>query len=199
MIDSGIGQSGAPPTGMKIFGSALDVPRLTDVVEALERPGASVAIDVAGLPEETRPLYTEALLLQLQALHDRVGRPHAVLVHDADRWLAGAAVIASSSRLSEVTMIYSTTQLARLPRAILDSVDWVVTLGVRTGEMRAERTGYVWVWSRARDAVPLGTASVTDSETLQAITAGGAACRLSSGSEGTAAAGSFGAASASGK
>jgi hypothetical protein len=109
------------PGEVELFGDAHEVPRLTDVLTALDQPTASVAINLAGLPLETRPVFMDALLVQLQALHDRLGRPHVVLINQAHSFLTDGAV-ASSARLSEVTMIYSTAEPERLPARVLESV-----------------------------------------------------------------------------
>jgi len=109
------------PGEVATFGDAYEVPRLTDILSALDQPTASVAINLAALAVETRPVFTDALLVQLQALHDRLGRPHVVLINPAHSFLTDGA-IASSARLAEVTMIYSTAEPERLPAQILDSV-----------------------------------------------------------------------------
>ena len=119
---------------VEVFGDAHEVPRLTDILSALDQPTASVAINLAALGVETRPVFTDALLVQLQALHDRLGRPHVVLIRHAHSFLADG-VTASSARLSEVTMIYATAQPERLPARILDSV--TVTLNSATQAVTA--------------------------------------------------------------
>jgi hypothetical protein len=106
---------------MEVFGDAHEVPRLTEILSALDQPTASVAINLAALAVETRPVFTDALLVQLQALHDRLGRPHVVLIRQAHSFLADGAA-ASSARLSEVTMIYATAEPERLPARIIENV-----------------------------------------------------------------------------
>jgi hydroxymethylpyrimidine pyrophosphatase-like HAD family hydrolase len=107
------------PGEVEVFGDAHEVPRLTDILTALDQPTASVAINLAALGVETRPVFTDALLVQLQALHDRLGRPHVVMIRQAHSFLADG-VTASSARLSEVTMIYATAEPERLPARIVD-------------------------------------------------------------------------------
>lgn len=109
------------PGDVEVFGDAHEVPRLTDILGALDQPAASLAINLAALPVATRPVFTDALLVQLQALHDRLGRPHVVLINQAHSFLTDG-VAASSARLSEVTMIYSTAEPERLPARVLESV-----------------------------------------------------------------------------
>jgi hydroxymethylpyrimidine pyrophosphatase-like HAD family hydrolase len=118
------------PREVEVFGDVHEVPRLTDILSALDQPTASVAINLAALAVETRAVFTDALLVQLQALHDRLGRPHVVLIDQAHSFLTDG-VIASSARLSEVTMIYATTEPERLPARILDSVTLTLNSGTQ--------------------------------------------------------------------
>lgn len=166
---------------MSSWGDAHEAPRLTDVLTALEQPTHSIEINLAALPAETRPVFIDALLLQLQALHDRAGRPHCILIHHADRFLAGAQAGAAIRRLSEVTMIYSSAEAGLLPRAILQDV----TLTISTGLPLSDAPG------------PAGA-----SQDDQAVTTGGAVCRISllrpSSTSGSAPLSSVGAATVSG-
>lgn len=126
------------PAAVQSFGDAHEVPRLTDILSALDQPTASVAINLAGLAPETRPIFADALLVQLQALHDRLGRPHVVLIHRAHCFRAGGGASASSARLSEVTMIYETAQPELLPLQILNGV--TLTLNSETQAITAGGT-----------------------------------------------------------
>jgi HAD superfamily hydrolase (TIGR01484 family) len=148
-------------SGVAVFGEPHEAPRLTDVLSALEQPGVSSAINLAALAVETRPIFTEALLLQLQALHDRVGRPHCILINQAHSFLTREAA-ASTARLSEITMIYATDEPQLLPAQVLHSVKLVVAAGEPADAPSALR-------EELRDVAP---------EAAQATTAGGA-CRMS--------------------
>jgi HAD superfamily hydrolase (TIGR01484 family) len=167
--------------GMSSWGDAHEAPRLTDVLTALEQPTQSIEINLAALPAETRPVFIDALLLQLQALHDRAGRPHCILIHHADRFLIGAQAGAAIRRLSEVTMIYSSAEAGLLPRAILEDVKLTISTGLPLSDAP-------------------GTAGASPES--QAMTAGGAVCRISllrpSTTSGSASLSSVGAATVSG-
>jgi hypothetical protein len=143
----------ATPGGMMNWGDAHEVPRLTDILAALEHPTLSVNINLAALSMETRPVFVDALLLQLQALHERVGRPHCILIHQAHRFLVGSQAAAATARLSEVTMIYSSAEPEQLPPHVLDGVSLVIVAGA------------------GGDAAPASN--------FQAIAAGGAVCGMS--------------------
>src|SRR5690606_34434555 len=140
------------------FGAAHEIPRLTDVLSALEQPQLSAYVDLAALPLEGRPAFTEALLLQLLALHDRVGRPHCVLIDQAES-LVRAPAAALTTRLSEATLIYSTAQPELLSAPVVDRVRLIVSLA------DAGRAPDEWRGRRALQA--------------QATTAGGVVRRIS--------------------
>lgn len=144
---------------MSSWGDAHEAPRLTDVLAALEQPTHSIEINLAALPPETRPVFIDALLLQLQALHDRAGRPHCILVHHAHRFLTGSQAATAIRRLSEVTMIYSTAEPEQLPQPVLDDVKLTLATGLSVSA------------APARAGVSGSTQAVT--------TGGGAVCMIS--------------------
>lgn len=112
-----------------LFGSTQEAPRLSALMDALEQ-GRSVIVNLAALPAESRPVFAETLLLQLQALHDRVGRPHAVLIQQAHWFLADGLAAACASRLAEMTVVYETSEPSRLPAETLQTISSVVALGL---------------------------------------------------------------------
>jgi hydroxymethylpyrimidine pyrophosphatase-like HAD family hydrolase len=143
------------PSEVEVFGDAHEVPRITDILTALDQPTASVAINLAALAVETRPVFTDALLVQLQALHDRLGRPHVVLIRQAHSFLTDGAS-AAFARLSEVTMIYATAEPERLPARILSGV--TLTLNSATQAVTAggavERISGLAAGSAAVESLP---------------------------------------------
>jgi hypothetical protein len=143
---------------MSTWGDAHDAPRLTDVLTALEPPTHSIEVNLAALPPETRPVFVDALLLQLQALHDRAGRPHCILIHHAHHFLTGSQAANAIRRLSEVTMIYSTATASQLPAGVLNDVKLTIATGLPMG-----------------DAPHIAGASTQ----AQAVIAGGSVCRIS--------------------
>lgn len=145
-------------TNMSSWGDAHEAPRLTDVLTALEAPAHSIEINLAALPPETRPVFVDALLLQLQALHDRAGRPHCILIHHAHHFLTGNQSVSAIRRLSEVTMIYSTAAADQLPSGVLEDVKLTISTGLASHDAPA----------RAGASAP-----------AQAVIAGGAVCLIS--------------------
>ena len=144
------------PIEVEVFGDAHEVPRLTDILTALDQPNASVAINLAALAVEARPVFTDALLVQLQALHDRLGRPHVILIRHAHSYFADGGT-ASSVRLAEVTMIYATAAPERLPARILAGVTLTLnsaTQAVTAGGAVERISGLAAAGSAAVESLP---------------------------------------------
>jgi hydroxymethylpyrimidine pyrophosphatase-like HAD family hydrolase len=116
------------PAGMQAFGSDNEAPRLSTIVAALEQ-SSSVDVNLSALPAESRPVFLDALLLQMQALHDRVGRPHAVLVRHAHWFLSDGAARTLATRLTEMTIVYESAEPERLPAEILEGVSTAMAFG----------------------------------------------------------------------
>jgi hydroxymethylpyrimidine pyrophosphatase-like HAD family hydrolase len=190
VINAGLRGALSAPAGMRVFGSAQEAPRLSEILSALEQPSQSVAVNLAALPAESRPVFTDALLLQLQALHDRAGHPHSVLVHQAHWFLAGSSAPAFAARLMEMTMVYASEEPEHLPPDILQSVLSVVALG-EDYTIPEQFSGFGDVWTVQLDAqAAIGALeshrakvwiraqrSAARGRLLQAI-AGGAVCRI---------------------
>lgn len=120
-----------PAEGFTALGDAQEAPRLNEVMMVLEHPSRSVLLDLTALQPEARSIFLDTLLVQLQALHDRRGRPHVLALHSFDD-LTRSSVMRDAGRLSEMTRIYVSTELDRLPSGVLTSVRSIVALGTGT-------------------------------------------------------------------
>jgi hydroxymethylpyrimidine pyrophosphatase-like HAD family hydrolase len=161
MIGANLASTYPAPPDMIVFGESHDVPRLTDILGAIEQPTTSAVVNLAALTVETRPVFVDALLLQLQALHDRVGRPHAVFIHQAHAFLAGHGAMAALARLSEVSMIYATAEPQRLPSQVLGGVKLMVnsaTQAITAGGVVGRMSVFRPV-SGGKDALPSSDAA----------------------------------------
>lgn len=119
----------AMPPRVEVFGDVQEPPQLADILSAMERPENSVAVNLAALSAAQMPQFANTLLLHLQALRDRVGRPHTIVVDGADCILDDSSAVPLSARAADVTMIYSSSTPARMPRKILRGVQTVIALG----------------------------------------------------------------------
>jgi hydroxymethylpyrimidine pyrophosphatase-like HAD family hydrolase len=114
--------------GFARCGTQHEAPRLTDVMTAIEEPSISVFVNVTSLVVEARAAFVEALLLQLHALHDRAGRPHAILILDAHAQFPGG-IAKMSGPLSEIAFICTTVVAEALSDSYLTGFDKVIQLG----------------------------------------------------------------------
>jgi hypothetical protein len=110
------------------FGDVQSVPRPAAVLAALEHPSQSVLVNIAAIEASERAGFVEALLEEIAALQARGGRPHAVVIDQAEVAL-NAAAFEIVKRFDAAMMIYMTAQPNHLPRALLKAIDVVVALG----------------------------------------------------------------------
>lgn len=119
----------AVPARVEVFGDVQEPPQLAEILSAMEKPENSIAVNLGALPSTQMPTFANTLLLQLQALHDRIGRPHTIVVDEADCILDDSSAVTLPARTADVTMIYSSSAPAQISREILRSVQIVVALG----------------------------------------------------------------------
>jgi hydroxymethylpyrimidine pyrophosphatase-like HAD family hydrolase len=125
----------ASSRGLVTWGSPHDVPRLSDVMRAIEQPDVSVFVNIAGLGVDARVAFTEALLLQLQALHDRTGRPHAIFILDAAAQFLLGSVSRASGPLAETALICAASSSEALSDEVLSGFKQVVHVGEGHADM----------------------------------------------------------------
>jgi len=65
------------------LGDAHTVPSIDNVLQLLERPEQSLAVNLLRVPLSERPQFCANLLLRLQALRVRTGRPHWLVFEEA--------------------------------------------------------------------------------------------------------------------
>ena len=108
--------SGIRSSGLVAFGDAHEAPRVMEILSGLEQPVVSTLIDLGALAMEARATFTGVLLPQLQTLHDRSGRPHAVFIDQAHCCPAGEHLAALQR--AQITVVYASEPgAARRPDA----------------------------------------------------------------------------------
>jgi hydroxymethylpyrimidine pyrophosphatase-like HAD family hydrolase len=73
--------------GAILLGGAERAPELKEIMTALDRPDASVVVNLLGLALADRPRFCTTLLSRLQELRARTGRPHWILLDEAHHLL----------------------------------------------------------------------------------------------------------------
>jgi HAD superfamily hydrolase (TIGR01484 family) len=73
--------------GIITLGDNNRVPSADEVIELLDKPGQSVAINLLGVALEHRPAFFATLFPRLQELRARSGRPHWIVIDEAHHLL----------------------------------------------------------------------------------------------------------------
>jgi hypothetical protein len=102
-----------------LFGSPQSPPEIPAIFTALERPDASVIVNLLGVKLDDRPAFFAKLLMRLHESRTRTGRPHWVLVDEAPQLLTEGMT----------SMIFVTVHPEQLARTLLPRVDVVAAIG----------------------------------------------------------------------
>ena len=113
-----------------VLGNTQHGPAVAEILTTLERPDLSVVVNLVGVPLQDRPAFFMSLLPALQERRATCGRPHWILVDETHHllpsdWRQPQEVSASALR----GMIYITVHPEHVAKAVLDTVDAIVTLG----------------------------------------------------------------------
>jgi hydroxymethylpyrimidine pyrophosphatase-like HAD family hydrolase len=117
-------------TGAIVLGGAERAPEIAEVLTALERPEASIVVNLLGLPLDDRPRFCAAILARLQELRARTGRPHWILLDEAHHLLPAdwqPAELVLGDALSSIVCV--TVHPASIAPAVLRRMDVVATTG----------------------------------------------------------------------
>jgi Helicase HerA, central domain len=113
-----------------MFGSAERGPSTTEILTALEKPGANVSVNLIGLPLEDRPRFFLGLLPRLLELRAKTGRPHWIVVDETHHLMPANWDLAPSIMTQELTsMIYITVHPDMVASQVLRNVNVVAALG----------------------------------------------------------------------
>jgi hydroxymethylpyrimidine pyrophosphatase-like HAD family hydrolase len=155
------------------LGDAKHAPTVTEVMEVLTAPGQNASVNLLGIPLTDRPAYFESLLLSMQELRTRTGRPHWLIVDEAHHLLPenrpGSQAL-PREQLMGVLLI--TVHPEHMSPSILADVATVVVIGSSPRETLAGYasvvnvpppevpsdplpTGEALVWTRASGSAPL--------------------------------------------
>ncbi len=150
-----------------VFGTREHTPDVAEVLTALEKPGVQAVVCLLAVPGPERPEFVARLQQSLVELRERTGRPHWIVIDEAQEAPGANVALAPADNAMQVT-----SDPAALPRAILDSMDVVVARGAQADAAlaafaraagiappaqaaRAPRVGEALVWSRRAAALPL--------------------------------------------
>jgi HAD superfamily hydrolase (TIGR01484 family) len=156
------------------LGDAKHAAAVTEVMEVLTPPGQNASVNLLGVPLGDRPAYFEALLLHLQEMRTRTGRPHWIIIDEAHHLLPeGRSGTQALPRDPLKGVLLITVHPEHVSRGVLDDVCTVIATGADPTETLAAFAGkvedqppqvppaplpageaVVWFRTRGREAVP---------------------------------------------
>jgi hydroxymethylpyrimidine pyrophosphatase-like HAD family hydrolase len=155
------------------LGDAKHAPTVHEVMEVLTPPGQNAAVNLLGVPLADRPAYFETLLLHLQELRTRTGRPHWIIIDEAHHLLPDSRPGAQALPRDQLTgVLLITVHPEHVSRAVLEDVSTVIAIGAgpaetlgafaskiegQPPEVAADPlpTGEALAWFRLTDRAPL--------------------------------------------
>jgi hydroxymethylpyrimidine pyrophosphatase-like HAD family hydrolase len=155
-----------------VLGARDHAPEVMDVLTALEKPEIDVVVALCGLPAGARPAFIMDLVRRLGALQEATGRPHWIVVDEAQQALPARGLKDEVALAPAENTIYVSREAPRLPADLLASANVVVASGEGAGaEIRAiaqaitadgppealrdPHEGEALVWSRRSGAAPV--------------------------------------------
>lgn len=154
------------------LGSTKQAPEMNAIVSALDKPSTNLVVNLLGVKLADRPRFAAGLLLALQEMRARTGRPHWILVDEAHHllpsdWQPAPEIMAEGLH----SMIFVTVHPQRLAAAVLPKIDVAAAVGeqpyalfeplaaawgarVGSEESTALRSGVALVWIRNGDEPP---------------------------------------------
>lgn len=113
-----------------LFGDAARAPVVETILQSLEQPANNIAVNLAAVEVGSRPAFFQKIFPGLLSLRARTGRPHWIVLQDAEQllpasWQPATAVLPASL----VNLALQTDDPQKLAGGLLKSVDMVLTLG----------------------------------------------------------------------
>lgn len=158
--------------GPIVLGNHNRPPTVDEAIRLTRNPQENAIINLVGLPLSDRPSFFVTLLPRLQELRAQTGRPHFIIVDKAHHVLPATGEPASLTLPRALAgMIYITVEPKSIARAVLSSINTVITLGDAAGRMLADvsakldlkppvpgpttlEPGEVLIWFRQKESPP---------------------------------------------
>jgi hypothetical protein len=113
---------------LTVHGDEHRAPTHADVLAQLEQPQQSVVVNLAAVRASARPAFVEQLIEQLAELQSRAGRPHVIVLDQAEGLLTAKTTL-WCMRARATSIVYASAAPRELPHLILESVEIVIALG----------------------------------------------------------------------
>jgi hydroxymethylpyrimidine pyrophosphatase-like HAD family hydrolase len=123
------GDYGELPEALTL-GSAKQPPESSAIASALEHPSTNLVLNLLGVKLADRPQFSAGLLLKLQEVRARTGRPHWILVDEAHHLLPVDWQPATEIMVEGVhSMIFVTVHPEHLASVVLKKIDIAAAVG----------------------------------------------------------------------
>ncbi|HZZ93489.1 MAG TPA: HAD hydrolase family protein [Usitatibacter sp.] len=155
-----------------VFGTAEHAPDATEVLTALQKPGVHAVVCLVAIERARRTAFVADLMRRLVALREETGRPHWIVLDEAQEVPEGRSVRSQLADEPAENLIHVTSDPGRLAIDMLAEADVVVGRGPAAHEMlatvaarmeltppaepeHAPREGEALVWFRRARGAPL--------------------------------------------
>jgi len=154
-----------------VFGTQDNAPDPFEILTALEKPDVQAVVCLAAVPQARRAAFFDELNLELRALREKTGRPHWLVIDEAQELVPKAGSGITEAGAPAENTIYVTTDVAAIADDILAAVDVVAARGASArqamdafadalsiakpaGPLRAPGEHEALVWFRRASAAP---------------------------------------------
>jgi len=155
-----------------VFGTRQRPPEPAEVLTALQKPGVHAVVCVVAVELGKRPAFVADLMRRLVALREETGRPHWIVLDEAQDVPDGRDVRSQLADEPAENLIHVTSDPASLPLDVVAGAGVVVARGASAQEMlatvaaridlappaeadRAPREGEALIWFRRARGAPL--------------------------------------------
>jgi hypothetical protein len=110
-----------------VFGTPDHRPDALEIFTALEKPGVHAVVCLAAVPARERPAFFDEFLLGLRALREKTGRPHWLVVDEAQELVPRTELERDEAPAQNT--LYVTSNPATVSQSILAQVGAVIACG----------------------------------------------------------------------
>ncbi len=121
----------AVPEGAVSFGDAVLGPTIDEVMTAMANPETSLLINVCALPQDARRAFADELLARLHRWQQKAGRPHRIVIVDADQLFPPDG---PSPRHANEGVVYGVMAPERLAETLLRTIRVAISVGPSASE-----------------------------------------------------------------
>jgi hypothetical protein len=155
-----------------VLGAADRPPDTMEALTALKKPEIDVVVALAALPPPARPAFITDLVRRLGALQESTGRPHWIVVDEAEHALPARGLREEIALAPAASTLFVSSDATRLAPDLIAAADAIVATGEGAGAalasiaaairapappeaLRDPQEGEALVWLRRAGAAPL--------------------------------------------